>query len=111
MTLKIDLIQNNKVIQTLNIQKLDWCSVFNAGKVPTNVLWKIIMSGFGKQVSKYAKCPIKKEIVLNRITADPKMMMFLPSAMINCSVSADIFGANGAKDFVSVSLIARTSEN
>lgn len=85
--------------------------MFKNGKLPTDLLFKIIMAGFGKQIGKYSKCPIKKEIVLNRIKADPKMMMFLPSAVINANLSGDFFGENGQKDFVNVLLCAKTFDD
>lgn len=69
------------------------------------------MSGFGKQFVKYSKCPIKNEMVFDRIKADPKMMMFLPSAFINCSFNADVYGENGNKDFISVLITAQSCDN
>jgi hypothetical protein len=105
------MIQNGKIIQTMNFQKIDWCSLFTGGKMPNNPLWKIIMAGFGKQFAKYSKCPIKNEMVLDRLRADPKMMMFLPSALINCSIYADVYGGNGNRDFFSLFVVAQTSDN
>lgn len=108
--MKIEIMNNDKIIQTFGLDKIDWCSIMKFGKVPKNPTWRYIMAGFGRQLIKFLNCPIKGEILLENLYPDPKMMMFIPNGKIRFSLTANAFSENGKKDFLSIVTISQIAD-
>ena len=108
MDLKIELMNNdNKVILKYSLPTFDWCGLFGKnGKIPTSNGWKVVMKGFGKYFKNYINCPIKKNVTLDCIYGDPKMLLFAPNGKAHFQLFFNVFGDKGQKEFVNVSLIA-----
>lgn len=94
-----------------SLPTLDWCGLFGKnGKVPTSTGWKVVMKGFGKYFKDYMSCPIKKNITFNRIHADPKMLLFAPSAKVFFQLFVSIVGDKGQKEFANISLVVEVTD-
>ena len=85
------------------MKKLDWCQTFKHGKVPSNILWKIVMSGFGKYLRNYTKCPLKNKVIFEKVNADSKMMQFIPIVKVRFDIILDNTGENRHQDTFNVS--------
>lgn len=85
------------------MQKTDWCAIFKNGKVPSNFIWKILMTGFGKFLKDYMRCPIKNRLLLNRVSADSKMMLLIPSLTLRFDLFFDMIGPAKQRDFLNLS--------
>lgn len=101
---KIILLDGDKAIQTHQIQKADWCAIFKNGKVPSNIFWKILTTGFGKFLKEYMKCPIKNRVKFDRVSADSRMMQFVPTLKGRTDLFLDMKGPNNQKDYFNLSL-------
>ena len=113
MDIKVDLMNNdNKVILKDSLPTFDWCGLFGKnGKVPTSAGWKVVMKGFGKYFKDYMNCPIKKNVTLNRIHGDPKMLLFAPNGKVHFHIFANVFGDKGQKEFANISLVVEVSDD
>lgn len=100
-------MKDDKITQSFLMKKVDWCGIFKNGKVPSDLLWKILMSGFGKYLKKYTKCPIMKNFEFERVHADSKMMLFVPSVKTRFEIWIELIGENGRKDLANISFIGQ----
>jgi hypothetical protein len=107
MDVRLNLLdKNNKIIIKETLAPFDWCGLFGKnGKVPTVIGWKVVMKGFGKYFKDYMNCPIKKNVTLNRIHADPKMLLFAQNGKAKFQLLANVTGDKGQKEFANISLI------
>jgi len=92
------------------MKKLDWCETFKHGKVPSSALWRILMSGFGKYLRNYTKCPIKKNLTFNKINTDSKMMQYVPVVKLRFDIFTDSFGENGLRGTFNISFTGQVIE-
>ena len=96
---------DNKVIFKDSLPTFNWCGLFGKnGKVPTNPAWKILMKGFGKYFKDYMNCPIKRNLTLNRIHGDSRMLLFVPSGKGFFQILMNVVGNNGQKQLLNISL-------
>lgn len=61
------------------------------------------MSGFGRYLKPYTKCPIKNKIMFDKVHADSKMLLLIPNIKSRIDVLWDVTGLNKQKDFINVS--------
>lgn len=101
------LHDDNKIAQTFQIKKLDWCGIFKNGKVPNDFLWKVMMSGFGKYLKKYTKCPITTSLEFDRMNADPKMMLLAPTLKTRLDMWIEYHGENGKRDLMNLTFVGQ----
>lgn len=98
--------KDNKAIRKESLPPIDWCGLFGKNsKIPTMLAWKVIIKGFGKYFKDYMNCPIKKNITLNRMNGDLKMLLFVPNGRGLFQFFATIIGDKGQKGYGNVSLI------
>lgn len=107
MDIKFSLFdKDNKIFLKDSLPPFDWCGLFGRnGKIPTTLAWKVIIKGFGKYLKSYMNCPIKKNITLNRMNGDPKMLLFIPNGRGLFQLFTTIIDDKGQKEFVNISLI------
>lgn len=68
------------------------------------------MVGFGKQVIKFMKCPLEGILNFERCYPDPKMLMFMQPSKYRFIMNETIFGVNGKRDGLNISLLFQIYE-
>ena len=61
------------------------------------------MSGFGKYLRNYTKCPLKNKVIFEKVNADSKMMQFIPIVKVRFDIILDNTGENRHQDTFNVS--------
>ena len=104
----MSIIQNDKkTVLKESIASFNWCALFGKnGKIPKSPGWKVVMKGFGKYFKEYLTCPIIKNIELNRIHGDPKMMLFVPNLRAQFQLAINAYSVNGLKEFGNITFTA-----
>ena len=100
----MEVLNNDKVIQKFSMDKIDWCGIMKDGKVPKAPVWKFLMAGFGRQISKYSKCPLKGNIAFENFYPDRKMMLFVPKGKMRVFLTGNAFSENGKKDYFNLTV-------
>lgn len=60
------------------------------------------MTGFGRVLKPYMKCPVKDRISFVRVHADAKMLMLIPNLKSRIKLFYDLTSTTKQRDFINV---------
>lgn len=92
----------NKQRQIFKSGNIEFCSLLNSKKTPSNPVYKIFFSTLATTLLKDLKCPLTGRFDLEKFAENRAVTNFLPSGTYHLVVIANITAVDGVKDFANV---------